>query len=218
MRITNLIYKNKTILVFSIILLASLSHFAFVKPSTTAQEATESKNEKTANIQSSPQIISPSVILLPINAMKEKGDRTNLKVLIPENFRAVQDPRSPIIEFIPSNEQYDTWSEIITTHTIVGQKVEASVLISNLRLMITMVDSNARVIQETAKKNNGDTCATLVISYTHNNRKEVLCAQYCSGPADCSGFQYTIASNNSEKEDLEKIANFVMSNTSILKF
>lgn len=160
------------------------------------------------------------VQLLPINVAKKDGERINLCVEIPEKFRALQDITAPFVEFIPEHDDEYLWSTIITTQTIPGRRLNAITFIKNIKDPIMQAGKNVEIIEDSQEKADHYNTATLIMSYTHNKRRELMFARYFSGPFDCSGFQYTVhrASEKSEEQVLKEIYDFVQNNTSLIKF
>lgn len=157
---------------------------------------------------------------LPVNACRKDGEKIHLIIEILNTFKPLNNPQNPITQFIPKSETPQNWSQNITTSTCIGKKESAESAIINLKKLFLTNDTSATVIREEYKKENGFSLASLIITCTLNNRREVLFAKYYSGPFDCSGFIYSVVLNDEINLDnaLKKINDFESNRTKIINF
>lgn len=159
---------------------------------------------------------------LPVNATLPLEKRIHLSVTIPKGFKSLQPvkdvPNRTFNEFaLTTSSNPYAWDEIITTQTMIDKRVSAKAFVKSLSADITSAEPSTRIISKSDINKKGYQESTIIMSYTHMGRKEVMFARYLSGPYDCSGFQYTIALSDkmSEAAAIEKIKSFVNSSTSI---
>lgn len=154
-------------------------------------------------------------MLLPVDWTA--GKRHNLIVTIPKGYRSIQPPsewtQAPVIEFIPQGEGDYTWSEIITTQRLTGDRISADRMVQTIRQNVTATATNVHVVCATASKIPHQ-MAFVVLQYRHQGRQEMMGVQYFSGPHDCGGVQYTIRLGDqmSEKQATAKIMRFFEQN------
>ncbi|MBA3954723.1 AbrB/MazE/SpoVT family DNA-binding domain-containing protein [Candidatus Dependentiae bacterium] len=157
---------------------------------------------------------------LPINCLLPERDRCNLTVTIPKEFRLLQE--GALIEFIPKDDKNeDDWSRIITLQPLRGKKASAYIITSDLKNLVSKIAKEVMVLEHTNQDLKAYKKSTLLISYTLNNKREILFAQYFSGPSDCAGCQYTVRLDNSLNNLLQLagcIQEFITTNIRITKF
>lgn len=111
------------------------------------------------------------IFLLPVDHTVKPLIR--LQVTIPKGYQPIQPPATweyaPLIEFIPQGEKPNSYSEIITVQTIVGQKISASFYISRMKQGITRAAKNVKVWKYVTERNErGSTVSMLGLSYDFN--------------------------------------------------
>ena len=131
-------------------------------------------------------------LLLPVNHVLPAENRVTLAVTVPAHYKSLNNLRSAKVEFIPqSDSNPHKWSEIITTHLLVGSKIAAGDFLKNLREVI--IKHDGVVLDSTGKEDPHYNLKKIAMVYHDKDRRELLYAQYASGPYDCVGVQYAIA-------------------------
>lgn len=157
-------------------------------------------------------------ILMPIYLSSAENADINLLVQIPDYFRSIQpiDLR-PCREFIPKTDcDENNWSEIITTQTYPGMRMNAAEIIGSIKSGICSCATGVRVFENKKTVHANYNSALLRMIYTTRGRKELLYAYYFSGPCDCSGLQYSINLEHiSAEEATLKIYRFLRSQVEV---
>lgn len=138
------------------------------------------------------------MLAMPVNHLLTSKKVVDMVVNIPESFKKLSEIMSSNgakLEFIlRTDADPKQWSELITAHMIIGQKVSAAKLLQEIRSIF--VDKyKGNVLEAATEPGDSYTSRKLAIVYSINNRRELLYAQYASGPSDCTGVQYAIALN-----------------------
>ena len=163
-------------------------------------------------------------LLLPVNVLGRAKSRVNLRVAVPENFQfgdSQEGAQMQMLEFIPKTDKdINSWSEIITTFVKVGHRAKASKEVEFVKDRIKQGGLKPKLLESDNKNCGNYSESSFLMSYGNGGRREVIFAKYCSGPFDCSGFQYTIALNKgmTEEQAKQKIKEFVQKNTDVVKF
>lgn len=175
------------------------------------------------------------IFSLPINATLGAGKRVHIGIQLPEKFRSLQKidaittktPKGTVVEaeFVPFNDTDPyAWSRIITVHSFIGFGVSAKEMINDLTLILSSGGSDMKVLDESVKEEKMYTKATCITTYTskgnvtEKNRRELLYAEYYSGPLDCSGFQHAICLSDgiTEEQALKEVHEFAKNNVKIV--
>lgn len=149
----------------------------------------------------------------------------DLVVSIPEGFRSLQSiedmlkESTSLIEFIPKDEEDDSWTQIITVNRFIGKKITAEYFSNFLKNSMLAKVSNGKVWLDTATDHAAYHQTTLGLTYDFLGKHEVMGAQYYSGPYDCAGVQYTIrpGSTLSDKQAIEKIKDYFKTGLEVIK-
>lgn len=154
--------------------------------------------------------------IMPVNWLQK--EQINLLVQIPKTFKSVQpiDFR-PMREFILQTDiDADHWSEIITTNLYTGRKLPAANIVTLIRNGISSTATDIHLIEFNTTSHGHYDSAELIMAYTHHARREFVHARYFSGPADCSGAQYSVWLNHmSEAEAQLKTTAFFKHNVEV---
>ena len=163
---------------------------------------------------------SPKTFLLPVNATLPQGERVNVAIQRPQAFKCLQgDPTSSMpstLEFIPETDTDPyKWSEIITINCFPGKGIQSKYITQFMKQNI-----KGKVLEENSKNFKAYSTSSIAISYTANDRRELLYAKYFSGPNDCAGFQCSIALTDqmTESQALDKIKEFEKTQVAVFEF
>lgn len=154
--------------------------------------------------------------IMPINWLQK--EQINLFVQIPKTFKSAQpmDFR-PMREFILQTDvDVNHWSEIITTTVYIGCRFSAANIATLIRNGISSTATDVHLIVFSTRSHGRYDSAELIMTYTHHARRELLHAHYFSGPADCSGAQYSICLDHiSEADAKTKTTAFFKNNVEV---
>jgi len=161
---------------------------------------------------------SPIRMILPINATV--SPMYNLIVSIPKGYKALQDleafEKASLIEFVPTDESDENWSEIITIHKLIGKKISANDFMQKFKTKLLEKKVNNIAVEDSYETFPNYQMASLLASYEDAHQHETLGAKYYSGPLDCVGVQYTIRDND-DKKAAKKIESFFKTAISLSK-
>lgn len=159
-------------------------------------------------------------VTLPIDST-QNNKPVNLIVVVPKSFHALQPiemiPRLEQVEFVPTGETGNNWSEIITLNKFPGKKIKAGDLTQVLKSSFQKGANVTNVWVDDSAKKNGYDLSLIGMEYTYMGKQEVIGAVYFSGPMDTSGVQYTIRlSDTVSREDaMKKISAFFQKNLQV---
>ena len=165
--------------------------------------------------------------LLPVNAALPKGQRLNLAVTTPKDFCPIESLSDYMkaqmrqTEWIPCGEKDPyKWSQIVTLHSFLNNRVSAKTFVIELRESILMQGSDAQVLFEEHVQEKDHAFSTVVIVYTHNKRREIVYCVYFSGPYDIAGVQYAIHLTQEISPQIaqKQIMEFMRNNVKLIKF
>lgn len=159
--------------------------------------------------------------ILPVDWTSER--KINLEVQIPQGYYPLQKvsewdkEKNAFIEFVPSNENGDTWTNIVTINQFIGQKIKAGHFMELLKKQMLSNLDNGTVLSEGKEDGAFYQKAFFVMSYDYEGSHEVIGAVYYSGPIDCVGVQYTVRVKDSsnDQEAAQKIENYFKSMTRV---
>lgn len=152
----------------------------------------------------SQQVLPPSqnpeasfTFLLPVNVFE--GQNINLRIKIPSNFKAIDQPPPPItslMEFIPYTDNSPLqWTEMITIAPIMGKKLPASKYMKNM-IEGMRAKTNFVILESKETKYDLYEESYLIGTYTFNFRNEIVLFYAASGPYDLATAQYAILLKN----------------------
>lgn len=149
-------------------------------------------------------------------------DQVNLMVKIPDGFVSIQPMEqwsdASMIEFIPSGEDKDNWTQIVTVHKFLNKGISAKDLSKGIAEYISKQSKDYKVIKNMDPSPNGYVSSGKLISYNFQGKNEVLGYNYYSGPVDCVGIQYTVRPKAGETNGVvaARIEDFLTKNVTVL--
>lgn len=157
--------------------------------------------DPTALVSTSGAALKPSsqrTFVLPVNwAVTPKY---GMVVTIPQGFKPLQpdgelSSSAELLEYVPEGQDGNNWTEIISISKYIGKNIPAIKLVGEIKSQMLAKVTNSKVWVETNSTKPNYVQATLGIAYDYQGKREVMGAQYISGPYDCVGVQYTIRPN-----------------------
>lgn len=159
--------------------------------------------------------------ILPVNVADGK---INLSVFIENRFKSIQDPFTfssgqSLIEFIPHAEKPNNWSEIITLKPHLNMGVKAAQILNSIIQNMKPATTALTLIEQQDKAHEGYQDGYRLLTYEHNNNKEILYLYTASGPYDAITVQYAIRIKEGDTlENLsKKIKSFFEKNVKIVR-
>lgn len=166
--------------------------------------------------------VSPQkTLLLPVNW--DVDPKLNVAVKIPAGFKNLSsaselDENVSIIEYIPEQEDESNWTRRITLMKYIGKRFSAVMVASKLKGQIIAHISNPIIWDETISTKQNYQQAFIGIEYLYQNKREVMGAQFFSGPYDCTGVQYALRLPSAEGKATPLIEEFFKSNVQLISF
>jgi hypothetical protein len=160
--------------------------------------------------------------VLPINVADEK---INLSVFIEKSFKPIQDVTTftngrSLIEFIPRTDKNPhNWSEIITIKPHLGTSLKASQILNSIIDGMKPVAAKLTILKQQDKAREGYQDGFRLLTYEHNDNKEILYIYTASGPYDAITVQYAIRIKDGDIiDDLsKKLKDFSEKNMKIVR-
>ena len=115
---------------------------------------------------------------------------------ISDQYKVVDNPPSSIstatfLEYIPKNDSSNNWTSIITLQSMPKMGLKASEFVKKIKYNMIKSASSHQILQSDDLNTGSYMFSSITLVYVFNRRREVICAQYYSGPMDCCGIQYT---------------------------
>jgi hypothetical protein len=160
-------------------------------------------------------------VILPINAAHEP--KISLVVNVPAHFQALDNPQKipgfAMMEFVPTNETIDSWTQIITTNSFINKELPAANFIEYMQQRFQQSAKQMTVISSSLDNypNYQRSCTTM--DYHVNQRHEMVAMCYYSGRYDTAGVQYAIlypADNPPTADVAKKLDTFLKAQTEVL--
>lgn len=166
---------------------------------------------------------SQRTFVLPVNWADTP--KLGMVVSIPPAFKPVNaanpdDTSSPLMEYIPESETDANWTQRITISKYIGKSATAQTVIAQLKSLLLEKVTNPKIWIETNSSKPNFQQSILGMRYDFHNKRELMGAQYNSGPFDCVGVQYTIRPMEGIPDDdiTRIIDDFFKTNVQVVSF